>query len=297
MDNIEAKVKELVTDFKLEEALDVLIAQAQTQTQRKQNALLVLKGKLAMLEEQNLTGMLSSEDVARQKAAIAHQILDIADGSPLDYDPPAPTANEPSVSVQKTVSIPNNSGSMAKYLLLGALLLAALIAVFYFAKNSSNPADKTAQNQTEETTNPTANDSDKGQTVPSQDTNDEFDTSGDLKVMDFPSYRKKFKFLDFIYDFQDVKAETYSDTETKLTIRYSLKCKSNLGVCYRVIPRVIANDLEIGPSYQLSTAGWVAHDSTIIDELSFVIPNNTTSYYFELLRDGSTWKRAFKILQ
>jgi cytochrome c-type biogenesis protein CcmH/NrfG len=83
-----AQVRELVADFKLEKALELLISQAQTQSQRKQNALLVLKGKLALLEEQNLAGILDHSEVARQKAAIAHQILDIADGSSLDEELP-----------------------------------------------------------------------------------------------------------------------------------------------------------------------------------------------------------------
>ena len=292
--NVEAKVKELVTDFKLEEALDILIAQAQTQTQRKQNALLVLKGKLALLEEQSLAGMLDPADVARQKATIAHQILDIADGSPLDQEIPAPKKEEPSINIHKTLNVPNQSSGGGKFLLLGSLLVLALLAGFFIVKNCGTKPDKTAQNQTVEPTSPEDADSDKRQTEPTQPSQT---TSDELKVLDFPDYRKKYKVLDFQYEFQEVKAETYSDTETKLTIRYFLHCKSNLGVCYRAIPRVIADEVEIGPTFQLSTAGWIAHDSTITDELSFVIPNNAKSYYFELLRDGSAWKRGFKILQ
>lgn len=294
MDNVEAKVKELVTDFKLDEALDVLIAQAQTQTQRKQNALLVLKGKLAMLEEQNLSGIIDPSDVARQKAAIAHQILDIADGSPLDYEVPAPKADEPRVTVQKTVSVPSSGGGKSMYLLIGGFIFAAVVGGFFFAKSCGSQPDKTEQTQTAEPASPTDTNSNQSQTEPAQPHQS---GSDELKVLDFPEYRKKYKFLDFQYEFQKVTAETYSDTETKLTIRYFLHCQSNLGICYRAVPRVIADDIEIGPTYQLSTAGWIAHDSTITDELSFVIPNNAKSYYFELLRDGSTWKRGFKILQ
>jgi hypothetical protein len=295
MDNIEAKVKDLIADFKLEEALELLIAQAQTQTQRKQNALLVLKGKLALLEEQNLSGMLDPSDVARQKAAIAHQILDIADGSPLDYEIPAPKEEEARATIQKTMSIPNQSSGGGKFLLLGGLLAAVLLVGFFFAKSCGNQADNTAENQTVEPSNQTDTNSNQSQTEPAQPS--EFDTSDELKVVDFPDYRKKYNFLDFQYEFQKVTAQSYSDTETKLTLRYLLHCQSNMGVCYRAIPRVLADGIEIGPTYQLNLDGWIAHDSTITDELSFVIPNNAKSYQFELLRDGSTWKRAFKILQ
>ena len=129
MDNVEAKVKELVTDFKLEEALEMLIAQAQTQTQRKQNVLLVLKGKLALLEEQSLSGMLGAEDVARHKATIAHQILDIADGSPLDFDVTVPKEPTSPPFVQKTVTLPSagGGGTWVKYLLLVGLVVVAVL--------------------------------------------------------------------------------------------------------------------------------------------------------------------------
>ncbi|MCF8246413.1 MAG: hypothetical protein K9J37_16310 [Saprospiraceae bacterium] len=297
MDNIEAKVKELVTDFKLEEALDVLIAQAQTQTQRKQNALLVLKGKLAMLEEQNLNGMLDSSDLARQRATIAHQILDIADGSPLDYELPE-TAPAPPPLIQKNINLPAGSGSsIGKYLLIGGLLLAVVIAGFFFVKNSGSQPEETEQTQQTPTTdqaNTAGPVSEEKQTEPAQPRQQ---TSDEIKVLDFPNYRKKFNFSDLQYTFQEVWAEAYSDTETKLTIQFQLHCRSNLGTCYRAIPVVYVDERRIGTSYQLTTSSWIAQDSTITDEIQFVLPNNAKSYLFELSKDGSSWKRAFKFLQ
>ena len=295
MDNIEAKVKELVTDFKLEEALDVLIVQAQTQTQRKQNALLVLKGKLAMLEEQNLSGMLDPSDLARQRATIAHQILDIADGSPLDHEVFEPPTQQ--VTVQKTVSVPTKGGGLGKYLLIGGLLLAAVVAGFFFVKNSGSQPEQADQTQETPTTNKASADDAVSEGKETEPTLPKQEASDEIKMLDFPNYRKKFNFLDFRYDFRDVKAEAYSDTETKLTIRYYFLCRNNAGVCYRAIPRVYADERAIAPSYQLSTAGWIAKDSTITDEINFVLPNNAKSYLFELSRDGSYWKRPFKILQ
>lgn len=294
MDKIEAKVKELVTDFKLEEALDVLIAQAQTQTQRKQNALLVLKGKLAMLEEQNLNGMLDPSDLARQRATIAHQILDIADGSPLDYELPE-TAPAPPPLIQKNINLPASSGSsFGKYMLIGGLLLAVVFAGFYFVKKGDSQTEQTEQNQTADQANTEVPVSEENKTTPAQPRQQ---SSDEIKLLDFPNYRKKFNFSDLQYTFQEVSAEAYSDTETKLTIQFQLHCRSNLGICYRAIPVVYADEHRIGTFYQLTTGSWIPQDSTISDEIQFVLPNNAKSYLFELAKDGSSWKRPFKFLR
>lgn len=281
MDNIEAKVKELVTDFKLEEALDVLIAQAQTQNQRKQNALLVLKGKLALLEEQNLSGMLDPSDVARQKATIAHQILDIADGSPLDHD--ISKADEPRVLVQKTVSVPSSSGGFTKYLLMALILIAVVVVGIFISKNvgekNSAKADEANIIQPRE-------DSDPSEPTP----------GGGVKVLNFPSLQLAFNFLDNRIDFRWADAEWISDNEIRLKIRYYLTCKSNLGICYRPSIRLYADGRPLAPTDQSNTAGWVEHEATITDDINFVFPSDTKTFEIELSRDESTWRRPFAIL-
>lgn len=292
--NVEARVKELVTDFKLEEALDVLIAQAQTQNQRKQNALLVLKGKLALLEEQNLSGMLDPSDLARQKAAIAHQILDIADGSPLDHEIPTPGTTRPEkVLVQKTVTASGGTSWM-KYLLLAALLLASVLVGIFIAKSGSEKAkpDSTAQRS-----EPNPSQSPVTDNKPVRDSSPSVPNSGELKILDFPNYRKKFNFLDFQFDFRDVKAEPISDSEIKLTLKYYLTCKSNLGICYRATVRLYADGNPIAPAEQSNLAGWLEHNATITDDIDFVLPADTKTFEIELSRDKSTWKRPFKILR
>ncbi|MCU0347867.1 MAG: hypothetical protein MUC59_13085 [Saprospiraceae bacterium] len=292
--NMEEKVKELVSDFKLDEALDVLIAQAQTQNQRKQNTLLVLKGKLALLEEQRLAGMLDADDIARQKAAIAHQILDIADGSPLDHELPQPVPEQ--VLVQKTVSVPASNGGMGKYLLIGGLLVVAVLAGVFFARNRGNEPGMQEPAQTERTTvpaSPTEPISEETTTGPAQPSS----PAGDELAVDFPNYRKKFNFLDFQYNFQEVTATQYSDTELRLIIKYILTCRNNAGSCYRAIPRILVDGNPIGPTHQKDLLGYYSSNTTIEDELTFVLPANGKEYLFELSRDGSTWKRAFKILK
>ncbi|MCC6727243.1 MAG: hypothetical protein IT258_22250 [Saprospiraceae bacterium] len=282
--NTEAKVRDLVTDFKLDEALDLLIAQAQTQNQRKQNALLVLKGKLAMLEEQNLAGMLAHDEVARQKAIIAHQILDIADGSPLDFEITQPEQ----VLVQKTVSVPTTttSKSTLKLILIGAFLLAAILTGIFIVTSNSNktqaPAEPTLPKQdetVEDNTTPTTPELDKP-----------------VRVLDFPNIKKPFNFLDFVYEFAWAEAERISDSEIRLKIRCYITCKSNLGICYRANLRLSADGTAIDPTEQSNAVGWVEHGATISDDLIFVLPDNKKEFMVELSRDNSTWKRPFKIL-
>ncbi len=288
--NTEAKVKELVTDFKLEEALDLLIAQTQTQNQRKQNALLVLKGKLAMLEEQSLSGMLAADDLARQKATIAHQILDIADGSPLDHDLPQPKPEH--VLVQKTVNMPSTTGGSAtgKYLLMGGLFLAALLAGFFFAKSCGNNSNPTTP--TQQAGNPHQPDiadpqkKDTGQPTP----------GGPIEVLNFPSLKLPFNFLDFGVEFTWANAEWISDSEIRLKIRYYLTCKNNLGICYREKIRLYADSRPLEPAEQSELAGWVAQDATVTNDVSFVFPADTKVFEIELSRDKSNWRRPFQVL-
>ena len=290
MDNVEAKVKELVTDFKLEEALEMLIAQAQTQTQRKQNVLLVLKGKLALLEEQSLSGMLGAEDVARHKATIAHQILDIADGSPLDFDVPVPKEPTSPPFVQKTVTLPSagGGGTWVKYLLLvGLVVVAVLVGVFISKSSNKSNAGKTDE--------PTPEQPKNGQTdeVPDNQTTK---TGGQVKVLDFPRLQQPFIFLDFGYEFRWAEAEWISDSEISLKIRCYITCKSNLGICYRADMRIYADNKPIAPAEQSNLADWMEHDATITDDLAFVLPADAKEFHVELSRDHSTWKRGFKIL-
>ncbi len=289
--NVEATVKALVTDFKLEEALDILIAQAQTQNQRKQNALLVLKGKLAMLEEQRLSGMIDPEDVARQKAAIAHQILDIADGSSLDFEMPAPPQEQ--VLVQKTVNAPTAVAPLVRYLLIG---LGFLVVGFLLLRLLNSKTDsETAANHPDrgQPVQPTADD------PPFHHENSKGNARSDgaLIVQDFPNLKKPFNFLDFGLEFVWADAEWISDSEIRLKVRYYLTCKSNLGVCYRADVRIHADGKPIAPADQSNLDGWIAHNATASDDLNFVLPADAKEFLIEFSRDHSTWKRPFKILR
>lgn len=277
-DNTLPQVRELVADFKLNEALELLITQAQSQNQRKQNALLVLKGKLALLDEQNLAGMLEHDEVLRQKAAIAHQILDIADGSSLDealpgVKPPADTA----------------AGDRKRLLFVVASLALVVLAYFLIRwvdnrlagnETPANPAQEQSEQQPAEDVNPSTNNP----------------SGAPLKVLDFPNLKKPFNFLDFGIEFARADAEWISDSEIKLNIRYAMTCKSNFGVCYRAILLVYANGQAISPIEQSNLAGWLDMKDTATNDVTFILPANTSDFMIEFSRDHSTWKRPFKIL-
>lgn len=277
-----AQVRELVADFKLEKALELLIAQAQSQNQRKQNALLVLKGKLALLEEQNLAGILDHSEVARQKAAIAHQILDIADGSSLDEE--LPTVKNIG---QNAADAPVDNRK--RMFIIVASFALVILAYFLIQKTDDSLKDSESaieNNQEQTVQNPTEEDS------PS--TNNP--SGGPLKLLDFPTLKKPFNFLDFALEFASAEAEWYSDTEIRLKIRYYMTCKSNLGVCYRPDLRIYADDKPITRLEQTNTAIVIDNKSTATDDVNFVLPSTAKDFHIEFSRDHSTWKRPFKIL-
>ncbi|PSR11600.1 MAG: hypothetical protein DA408_18615 [Bacteroidetes bacterium] len=286
--NVEARVKELVGNFKLEQALDVLIAEAQQQTQRKQHTLLVLKGKLALLAEQDMMGTVDADDVAKEKAKIAHHILVIAGGSTLDEEEPA--------ADPKTAGVTGKGSPTGRYLLLGGLLVAVLVAGFFMVRRVGKLADRAAKSQQEQPRDaPTAD----AARLDNQTANkpQPATSSGQLRVQDFPNLRKKFNFQDFQFEFRDVTATLISDSEIQLKMSYALTCRNNAGICYRATIRIYADGNPIAPSNQTNLAGWLEHNSAIKDELTFVLDASAQDFQLELSRDHSTWKRAFKILR
>lgn len=277
-----AQVRELVADFKLDEALDVLIAQAQTQNQRKQNALLVLKGKLALLEEQSLAGILEHSEVARQKAAIAHQILDIADGSSLDVE--LPKAQH---SGQNTADTPVDNRK--RMIIIAASFALVILAYFFIQKtdNSLKDNESAIENNQEQSEQNTADEDNPSTNNPSD---------APLKLLNFPTLKQPFNFLDFGLEFAWANAEWYSDTEISLKIRYYMNCKSNLGVCNRPTLLIYADGKPISRLEQTNTSIAIDNKSTATDDVNFVLPATAKDFHIEFSRDHSTWKRPFKIL-
>ncbi|MBI5917338.1 MAG: hypothetical protein HY842_18375 [Bacteroidetes bacterium] len=285
--NAASKVRELIADNKLEEALDVLINNEQHQSQERNNTLLLLKGKLAMLEEQEIAGLLDFEELARQRANISHQILKLTDGSPPDFE--GTIENPEPVLIQKTIQAPAIAVPWVKYLLVATLLLVVVVAGITLAKSFGEKKSTTAhepqpgQPGTEQPTH-----ADEGQpNSPS---------SGPVKVLDFPNLQQPFNFLDFGFEFRWAEAEWISDSEIRLKIRCYITCKSNLGICYRAAMHIYADGKPIAPAEQSNAAGWVEHNAIITDDINFLLPAHAKEFQIELARDHSTWRRPFKIL-
>jgi hypothetical protein len=287
--NLIDKVKMLVGENRLVEALDSLLNEDPQQNERKKNALLLLKGKLNLLEEQRLAGMLSFDELARQKAAIAHKILDISDGSALDTPPPVHPP-QPDVLVQKTATGSKGRPAWRKYAGIGFGLLAAVFFLSKFVGTKQGqeiPARKTEQREQTTSSPSSANETQAAST----------ETQTTLKVHGFPRLKQPFNFLDFGMEFVWADAGWISDTEIRLKIRYYLTCKSNLGVCYRATIRAYADGKPYAPAEQSNLDGWIAKDTTATDDVAFVLPADAKEFHIEFARDHSTWKRPFKILR
>lgn len=292
--NIENEVKSLVGEFKLEDALDLLIGEAKKQNERKENTLLILKGKLAMLNEQALAGMLDPAELARQKTVIAHQILDIADGSSLDLDAPV-VEDEPQVVIQKTVQAPAGKSLQWTWVIIAVCLGLALFTVLLLRTSDDNKKE-TAQSVQDETRKSESS-KPTDESPSSQDNRPEANQSNDkIKILDFPNLRQPFNFLDFKVEFTAVEAEWISDNEIKLSIRYQQSCRNNLGICYRQAIKIYADGKAIAPYEQSNTDGWVEKGASISDAIGFVLPAHAKEWMIELSREQSVWKRPFKLI-
>lgn len=119
------KIRDLIADNQLEEALDVLIGVEQNKGQQRYHTLVLLKGKLDMLEEQEMAGMLDFDELSRQKMRIAHSILKMSEDE---------NWSEPVAGGGKQINVQKNAGSgntIFKYLFFGVLGLAAVAGIFY----------------------------------------------------------------------------------------------------------------------------------------------------------------------
>lgn len=320
---IEAKVKALVGDNKLEEALGVMLAQT-GQSERRHRALLLIKSRLTSLAEQELGGMISFDELSRQKAKIAHQILDIADGSLLDEEVKAPSGSDSKKS----------AGSL-KFIVGGAaVLLAIAIISFFFSKNADEPV---SENQTEtqeeltplvpndtkavekkevadfteekkepskeKTTSPTEYDNEqkverkepaKEEVVPPP-------APAPKKVFtpDFPNVGRRFLYRDLYLTFQKpdlTLTGASASPKIKMKLPLTIKCRNNMGYCEREVIKITADGQSFSPTRKAS-GGTLENGSEIQDELIFTLPASASSYRLNISKaDGNgPWVRGFKV--
>lgn len=274
--NLVSKIQTLIAESKLEEALDLFISTEQQKNQTRTNSLLLLKGKLAMLKEQELAGLLDIEELMQEKSKIAHSLLKLMTAEPELTISPYPESAKPVAP----------GGSWKKFLLIGTLAVICLIAGAFLAKTFSRKADKIKERQPTETTDTRINTPTEAGPA----------SEADLK---FPAMRQPFNVGDMEYRFKKVKLEKYADAsegepaKLGLTLAFDMICKSQLGICYREEMRVVVDGKPVAPTEQKHYANWVEHNASMDDEVLFVFDAGGSNYEIVLKRDNAVWRKTF----
>ena len=278
------RIKALIGDNQLEAALNLMIGSEQVQGLERHNTLLLMKGKLAMIKEQEMAGLLDIDEVMQQKLKIAHALLKMLDEKPAEN--PIGTS-QPTQQAEVRKQAPAPSGKpLAKYIFIGLGLVVAAFLLFKFSLNK--PADGAGNEQRHTQRSEQTAETESPAPAP---------TDQPLKLMGFPNLERPFNFLDFGLEFTGAEAEWISDQAIRLKIRYSFTCKSNLGICYRAAIRIYADGKPIAPASQSNLDGWIDHNASASDEAIFELPARAGDFLIEFSRDNSTWKRPFKILK
>ncbi|HHM21054.1 MAG TPA: hypothetical protein ENJ20_03425 [Bacteroidetes bacterium] len=295
---ISQKIKTLVSDNRLEEALDVLIGVEKDKNRERYNTLILLKGKLEMLEEQELAGLLDFDELARQKLRIAHALLEMTD------------SKTPSIPAE--TPMPRHRAPVYKYLLFAVL---ALGLVWVVVPKPETPKDNSPQKKDQKTTPPKQqpiapienHNPHTPQTTPDNKTAEKptrkdnqpptLPTNKTQRVLlkQFPPLNRPFNFGDIRYTFQNARIEKMPDGRLKMTLKINLLCRNNLGTCDREKIRIIADGKPFAPVRQLSTAKNMENKTTITDELIFALPANASAYRIQLSKYRSDWTRGFAI--
>ncbi len=297
---ISEKIKTLVADNKLEEALDLIIGVEQGKGQERYNTLLLLKGKLSMLEEQELAGLLDFEELAQQKLRIAHALLKMAN----DGYPSAPAKHTGTGEIPPAPSSP-----IFKYLLMGAFAVIALLAVLYVADRSKNkPPKELTQEQVDPVKEkpreipPQAQRSHSEEKLPAKtaDLPAPAQKGKTVRLLGFPDLDRPFNFGDIRYTFKEVEIEQYqsgASPKLKLTLKMNLKCRNNLGVCNRETVRILVDGKPIAPTGRPTGKKWMESGSSTQEKLSFIFDKGAKQYRIKLEKNRSNWTRGFKILE
>lgn len=284
------KVKKLISENELEAALDLLIGAGDQLGEERLHTLIVLKNRLSALEEQELAGILDFEEIMQQKAKIAHALLKITEGKKPDsslVSPPPAQVETPAPERKSSAQ----AAPKSRYLLAGALTIAAIVAIFFVMKSfgENHPADPG-----QETT--------RQNDPPENKKTDPAESAGQVRLLNFPKLDQPFNFSDIQYTFREASLEKYSDGSAsqpatlKLTLKLDLRCRSNLGVCYREEMRVLVDGTPVAPAERENLAGWMEHNSSARDVLTFIFDAGANEYHVQLEKDKSFWKRGFKIL-
>lgn len=287
------QIRNLVGENQLEQALDLLIEKEESTGQERVHTLLILRGKLSMLEEQELAGALDMEELMQQKAKIAFALLKMTEDEPdtgaeIHLPDSGGTTRTKHIEIRKTVpaTAPTKGSPIQKYLLTAGVAIAVIAAILLFKdkdQGSSIPADTM-----DETTETRAKNPNSPQTDPEE-----------VRLLDFPNLNNPFNFSDIRYTFQEVNLEKYSDgsaTEpatVKLTLKMNLECRSNLGICYREAFRILVDGQPVEPTERQNYAGWIEHNASATDVLVFILDAGGREFSVELEKNKSFWRRGF----
>ncbi len=286
------QIRDLVGENQLEEALDLLIEREQSAGQERVNTLLILRGKLSMLEEQELAGTLDMEELMQQKARIAHALLKMTEDepdAPAEAGPPVGTKH---IEIRKTVPASTSAGSspVVKYLLIGVLLIAGVAAGISIVRFFGSDGEKDRDLSGEKTEQPKTENPETSDVRPEE-----------VHLLDFPNLNIPFNFSDIRYTFQEANLEKYSDGSAaepatfKLTLKMNLECRSNLGICYRETFRILVDGQPVEPAERQNYAGWIEHNASATDVLIFILDAGAREFSVELEKNKSFWRRSMPV--
>lgn len=328
------QVKEMISNNELEEALNLLIEIEENQEKERYHTLLLLKGKLAMLKEQELSGMIGFDEVSEQKLRISHSLLKMTDDEIEQqqrggYQPqPSPPFREKETSI-----MPYVMGGIVVG--MGALLFFLLrepkvenpptepVPKEEIIKNEPTPEKKittpkqvTPTRQVERKETPTRT-VEKKETPPAVINQPRVQTETkptpppsappkkaeptpppepQVRLYQFPNLNRAFNFGDLKYTFTAANLDK-SGSQLNLRLKYDIKCRNNLGVCNRETTEILVDDQPIKPSKQRNPKKWMDSGTSTQEELVFTFPSNAQNYKIRMNKNGSTWVRGFKVLQ
>ncbi len=335
--NISTKIKALVADNQLEEALDLLIGMEQERGRERYNTLILLKGKLEMLEEQELADLLEFDDLAREKRKIAHALLNMTDEMSEGASIRGPIVTK-QVSAQKTVS--GNPAPVFKYLFFGLLLVAALVVAYNLTGDNDpatpppGPADPTTEQKTTEpkTTEPTTTKKQEPENTPAPPTNRRTEQprqvveetrkptqnppeptpevaeptpsqprsneTADIRLSGFPNIGTTYSLGDTKFIFQSAGIRRSGQAgKLELTCTLEFICRTNFDSCTRPNIQLLVDDQPVSPTTHPRERDWIGSGDTARESLTFVFGADASNYRIRLEKHGSPWVRGFKILQ
>ena len=279
------QVKALIANNDLKEALDLLISNGYMEGQERHNTILLLRSRLTMLQEQELAGMLDFDEVAQQKAKIAHALLQICEEKP-EVEVPAPPPVRERVIPKGDPPIPKPPASFRRYFLVGTIAILSVFVLVFLVRKLGKKADRPAQTEVQRLPDGSNDSKESGRTDP--------------QILDFPRVNTQVNLGDMRYTIKGASVEKYSGGTGKLTftLNFDYECRTNLGKCSREKIRILADGKEGVLVGTQNTPEYVASGRNGSDQLRFSVDAGAKLYSIKIKKDGTgPWRRNFYILK